>query len=79
VIDEFFNFSYPVPGIMYQGFLRILFYVILSYGLLYTIPTQFFTEGLPVGMWFLFVGAAYGRFTIFLWKRGVRRYNSANA
>ncbi len=79
--NELEVFSFRVPGTMFRGISKIIFYVILPYGLMATIPTQYFTDYLDMKHWILTLSVCTG-FTILccmLWKTGLSRYESASS
>lgn len=70
-----------IPGIVFTGGFKLLFYLILPYGIMATIPTQFFTEGLSplgftyaVGITIVFTVIALG-----FWRWGLSNYKSASS
>lgn len=79
--SEMVNFSFRVPGVVYKGLTKVIFYLILPYGLLATIPTQFFTGMLEGRYWLLtlFVGAMFTFINQLIWKLGLKRYSSASS
>lgn len=46
--NELVNFCFKVPGIMYKGIGKIIFYFILPYGLIATIPTEFISGTMTI-------------------------------
>lgn len=79
--NELVNFSFRVPGVMYKGVAKIIFYFIIPYGLIATIPTEFFTGMMSIKGWIIAVGVCI-ELTIlrrFIWKRGLKRYSSASS
>lgn len=70
-----------LPGIAFYGGYKVIFYYLLPYGIMATIPVQSMIEELT------FTGAVQGIgitviFTLLMavvWKRGLRRYNSASS
>lgn len=79
--NEMINFSFRVPGIVYKGLTKVIFYLILPYGLLATIPTQFFT-GMLEGRYWCLTSLVCVMFTFgsqFIWKLGLKRYGSASS
>ncbi len=75
---ELMGFAFRVPGIVFQGMFRLLFCVFLPYALLATIPTQFFTDRLAPGAWIstLLVTAGFTLLARWVWKAGLKRYDS---
>lgn len=78
---ELVSFSFRIPGIVFKGAWKLIFYVLLPYGLMATIPAQFLADVLDGRYWLLSlaVGAVFGFLCIFLWKRGMKRYGSASS
>ncbi len=78
---ELVSFSFRIPGIVFKGAWKLIFYVLLPYGLMATIPAQFLTDVLDGRYWLLSLGvsAVFGFLCVFLWKRGMRRYSSASS
>lgn len=78
---EMVNFSFRVPGVVFKGISKLIFYIILPYGLIATIPTQFFTKGL--NYWDLIltlvVCAAFTCLSQIIWKLGLKHYSSASS
>lgn len=79
--SQLFNFSYKVPGIMYKGVWKMIFLVILPYGLIATVPTQFATDVFTGQYWgvTLAVALTYWIVCILAWSNGLKRYNSASS
>ena len=79
--NEMVYFSFRIPGVVFKGFTKLVFYIILPYGLMATIPTQFFTGLLDMRGW-LMTMAVCGVFTFisqFVWRKGLARYASASS
>lgn len=78
---ELVNFSFRIPGIVFKGFWKLIFYVLLPYGLMATIPAQFLTDALDGRYWLLSltVCAVFGCLCIFLWRKGLKSYGSASS
>lgn len=70
-----------IPGTAFQGIYKVIFYCILPYGLIATLPAQALTGMLSVqGM--LFGIGITGIFTVLaqkLWKHGIHHYESAGS
>jgi len=79
--NELVNFSFKIPGIMYKGIGKIIFYFILPYGLIATIPTEFLAGTMTVVGWSISIGVCgvFSLLTRCLWKRGLARYSSASS
>lgn len=78
---ELMGFSFRVPGIVFQGAVKTIMYVLLPYALLATIPTQFFTGILSGREWLSTLGvvAAFTFLAQFVWKQGLKRYESTGS
>jgi ABC-2 type transport system permease protein len=79
--NELVSFSFKIPGIAFKGLSKIVFYFILPYGLMATIPTQFFTGTLSFGELIIAIGVCtiFTLLTQFTWRIGMKRYGSASS
>jgi ABC-2 type transport system permease protein len=79
--NQLFNFTYRVPGVVYKGIMKVIFLAIIPYGLIATVPTQFVTANMSLEFWLMTIGAcfAYWFLALFIWKKGLKRYNSASS
>lgn len=78
---ELITLCMKVPGILFTGAFKVLFYLLLPYGIMATIPTQFFSGSLsPMGFFYaIFITIAFTGFTLAFWKLGLRNYKSASS
>ena len=75
------EFAFRVPGVLYKGIWKLIFYVLLPYGLMATFPTSILTGSFSWQGWLLALGVL-GGFSLLvssLWKAGLRQYNSASS
>jgi ABC-2 type transport system permease protein len=73
--------NFKVPGVLYKGALKILFYFVLPYGIMSTVPTQLLSGALSAaGLWQA-VGVVlfFTAFTLCFWRLGLRNYKSASS
>ncbi len=79
--NELVVFAFRIPGTVFKGISKLIFYVILPYGLIATIPTQYFTASLDLKYWILVlvVCAAFTVLCRFAWRLGLSRYGSASS
>lgn len=79
--DSLIELSMKVPGVVFEGVWKILFQVVLPYGLMATLPTQMLTGTLtPLGLaWGCGVAVFFTFFALRLWKFGLSRYKSASS
>jgi ABC-2 type transport system permease protein len=73
--------NFRVPGILYRGVFKLLFYFILPYGIMATVPTQLLSgtlsgRGLLQALGVVLVFTA---FTLWFWKFALRHYKSASS
>jgi ABC-2 type transport system permease protein len=73
--------NFRVPGILYKGVFKLLFYFILPYGIMSAIPTQLISGTLSARglLQALGVVLAFTAFTLWFWKFGLRHYRSASS
>ncbi len=75
------NLCMKLPGIAFYGGYKVLFYLILPYGIMATLPVQSLIGemSLKTAVYGMTVVAVFGCLTAFLWKNGIRHYNSASS
>lgn len=79
--DMLLPMSMKLPGIVFEGVFKIIFMLLVPYGLMATIPTQVLTSALtPLGfLYSLAVILCFTAFMLWFWKRGIRNYKSASS
>ena len=73
--------NFKVPGVLYKGVFKLIFYFILPYGIMSTIPTQFIShniDGIGVCISILTV-IIFTAFALWFWKFGLKHYKSASS
>ena len=70
-----------LPGTLFYGAYKIIFYMILPYGIIATYPTLLLADRLSAGMLIHGVGVVVVLFAIMigLWRTGLRHYNGVNS
>lgn len=70
-----------LPGTVYYGVYKLIFCVILPYGILATIPVKSLIGecDLQVMGYGIVITAVFTALTAFVWKNGIRHYNSASS
>lgn len=70
-----------LPGIAFYGVYKIIFYLILPYGIMATLPVQSMIGemNLPTAVYGIGIVALFSVITAFLWKQGLKHYNSASS
>jgi ABC-2 type transport system permease protein len=78
---ELFTLCMKIPGSLFKGPFKLLFYLVLPYGIMSTIPTQFFTGTItPAGLIYaIFISIAFTIFTLFFWRLGLKCYKSSSS
>lgn len=78
---EIITLCMKIPGTLFKGAFKLLFYLVLPYGIIATIPTQFFTGTLtPLGfMYSISIVIAFTTFTLAFWRLGLKNYKSASS
>jgi len=73
--------NFRVPGVIYKGAFKIVFYFVLPYGIMATVPTQALTGALtlPGLVQALSVVAVFTAFTLWFWRFGLKHYKSASS
>jgi len=75
------DLNFKIPGIIYEGASKILFYFILPYGIMATVPTQALSGSLTTYglLQALCVVIFFTGFTLWLWRLGLKAYKSASS
>jgi ABC-2 type transport system permease protein len=70
-----------IPGVVFKGIFKVMFYVLMPYGIIATIPTQCLTNSLTLQGLLFGVGIViiFTMITMKFWKFGLRHYNSVNS
>lgn len=70
-----------LPGIAFYGVYKIIFYLVLPYGIMATLPVQSMTGEMnyKLGGYGIFVVILFSIVTCIVWKRGLKYYNSASS
>lgn len=79
--DELIYFAFRIPGVVFTGISKFIFFVILPYGLIATVPTTFFTQTLEFKHLIISLVVA-GTFYFICrnaWKLGLKKYSSASS
>jgi ABC-2 type transport system permease protein len=78
---ELLELCFKIPGVLFKRGFKVLFYLVLPYGIMATLPTQFFkgTLGLPGFLYAIGITFGFTAFTLWFWKLGLRNYKSASS
>lgn len=78
---ELLAFNFKIPGVLFKGVFKLIFYFILPYGIMATVPTQLLTGTLSTAglLQALCVVAVLTAFTLWFWKFGLKHYKSASS
>lgn len=70
-----------IPGVAFQGAFKVIFMVLLPYGLMGTVPVEWFTGALTNGglIYSLAVVVIFTAFMLWFFRQGVRNYKSASS
>ena len=79
--EALLSMCFQVPGIAFYGIYKFLFYVLLPYGIMATLPVQSMIGEMTWEMALLGILTVVGFsvLTALVWKKGLRRYNSASS
>lgn len=70
-----------VPGVLFKGIFKILFYFILPYGVMATIPSQIITNSVSGEMIAIsaVIVVTFTIFALWFWRFGLKHYKSASS
>ena len=73
--------NFKVPGILFKGAFKALFYFFLPYGIMSTVPTQLLSGSLtaPGLLYALMITVVFTVFALWFWHFGLRHYKSASS
>lgn len=76
-----FDLCMRVPGVLFKGIFKILFYFILPYGIMATIPAQIITNSVSSTMIAasVVIAVIFTVFTLKFWQLGLKHYKSASS
>lgn len=79
--NEFLALCMKIPGTLFKGAFKVLFNLLLPYGLMSTVPAQFFAGVLtPMGfIYSVLVVAGFTAFTLAFFRFGLKNYKSASS
>lgn len=72
---------FRIPGTLFKGVYKVIFYFVLPYGIMATLPAQVLGGTLsPLGLAYgVVIAVAFTAFALWLWRTGLRRYKSASS
>ena len=78
---ELLMLNFRVPGVFFKGGFKILFYFIVPYGIMSTVPTQLLTRSIPLPdvLGAILIVILFTGFALWFFKLGVRNYKSASS
>lgn len=78
---ELITLCMKIPGVLFNGAFRVLFYLLLPYGIMATIPTQFMSDSLSFSgfIYALTITVVFTVIAIGFWNLGLRNYKSASS
>lgn len=76
-----FDLCMRVPGVLFNGVFKVLFYFILPYGIMATIPAQIITNSVSGRMIAAsaVIVVVFTVFALWFWKFGLKHYKSASS
>ncbi|MGF7144197.1 ABC-2 type transport system permease protein [Anaerotaenia torta] len=79
--DEMLTLNFKIPGVLFKGMFKIIFYFVLPYGVMATVPTQLIsgTLSVPGLIQALSVAGVFTAFAIWFWRLGLKHYKSASS
>ncbi len=79
--EALLSLCFKLPGIAMYGIYKVIFYCILPYGIMATLPVQSMLGELTwkTALQGIFVVAVFAVITALVWKKGIRHYNSAGS
>lgn len=81
VEGEMLELNFKVPGVLYKGMFKILFYFLFPYGIMSTVPTQLLSGvlTLPGLVQAICTVIFFTFFALWFWRFGLKHYKSASS
>ncbi len=75
------NLCMKLPGIAFYGVYKFIFYLLLPYGIMATLPVQSMIGDMDykLAMYGILVVVLFSAGACLMWKKGLKRYNSASS
>ena len=79
--DHLLDLNFRIPGVLFKGVFKVLFYFVLPYAVMATVPTQFLSGVLsfPGLVHAVLVSLLFTLFALWFWRFGLRCYKSASS
>lgn len=79
--DAAISLCMKLPGIAFYGVYKVIFYLVLPYGIMATLPVQQMIGEMnwKLAAYGIFVVALFSMLTALVWSRGLKHYNSASS
>ena len=79
--DQLIEMNFKIPGVLYRGVFKALFFFILPYGIMSTVPTQMLSGvlSMPGIVHALCVTLVFTMFALWFWRYGLKHYKSASS
>ncbi len=79
--DACIDLCMKLPGIAFYGGYKVIFYLILPYGIMATLPVQQMIGemNLRIAVYGIAIVVIFSVFTAVFWKQGLKHYNSASS
>lgn len=80
-LENLLELCMKIPGVCFKGIFKVLFYFILPYGVMATIPTQLIAQSLSLsGLFYgIFIVIMFTILAFGIWHIGLRHYKSASS
>ena len=78
---ELLDLNMKIPGILFKGVFKLLFYILLPYGIMSTVPTQLLTRSISPSavVYAVLTVLLFTWLTLRFWRRGLSHYKSASS
>lgn len=79
--DTVLELCLKIPGTLFHGIYKLLFCLILPYGIMATFPTEVLTGelSLPLMLYGIGIVVFFTAFTLWFWRFGLKHYKSASS
>ena len=79
--DHMLDLNFRIPGVLFKGIFKAIFYFIVPYGIMATVPTQLLSGAMTIPglIQALCIVVVFTVFALWFWRFGLKHYKSASS
>ena len=79
--DHLLDLNFRIPGVLFKGIFKVLFYFVMPYAVMSTVPTQMLSSTLTIPglVQAVCIAIVFTAFALWFWRFGLKHYKSASS